>query len=95
MTTSKKFGIYSGSLAALGMTAKVIFARTVQRGGLRGELPCGEVVHGGDAEGVGYPVEEGEHCGDVDGFGDLVFGPFGVAQFLDVGGGGAGSGFGD
>jgi hypothetical protein len=55
----------------------------------------GEVIHGGDAEGVGYSIEEGEHGGDVDGFGDLIFGPAGVAQLLDVGSGGAGGGLGD
>ncbi|MGB8653973.1 MAG: hypothetical protein WCD23_05595 [Candidatus Acidiferrales bacterium] len=38
-----------------------------------------------NAEGVGNAIEEGEHRGDVDGFGDLIFGPAGVAQFLDIG----------
>jgi hypothetical protein len=38
----------------------------------------------GDAEGIGYSIEEGEHSCDVDGFGDLVFLPACRAEFLDV-----------
>jgi len=46
-----------------------------------------EVVLRGDAEGVGDAVEEREHGGDVNGFGDLIFGPARLAQLLDVLGG--------
>jgi hypothetical protein len=54
-----------------------------------------EVALGGDAEGVGDAVEEGEHGGDVDGFGDLGLGPAVVAELLDVFVGGAIGGLGD
>ena len=41
-----------------------------------------------NAEGIGDAIEEGEHGGDVDGLGDLVFGPAHGAEFFDIFGGG-------
>jgi hypothetical protein len=38
----------------------------------------------GNAEGVGYAVEEGEHCRDVDRLGDLGLSPTVLAQELYI-----------
>jgi hypothetical protein len=51
------------------------------------QVPEGEVVLRRDAEGVSHAVEEREHRRHVNSFGDLVFAPTGIAQFLDVIGG--------
>jgi hypothetical protein len=56
------------------------------------ERSFGHLVHfkialGRDAEGVGYAVEEGEHCCDVDRFGNLGLGPTALAQELHILGG--------
>jgi hypothetical protein len=40
------------------------------------------------AKGVRDAIEEGERGNDVNGFRDLIFGPAGVAQLLNVRGGG-------
>ena len=48
-----------------------------------------------NAEGIGDAIEEGEHGGDVDGLGDLVFGPAGSAKLFDIFGGGTVGGFRD
>jgi hypothetical protein len=49
----------------------------------------------GNAEGVRDAVEEGEHGGDVNSFGDLVFFPACDAQLLDIFRSGAVGSFGD
>ena len=51
---------------------------------LRSHLSFAEVILRWNAEGIGDPVEKREHSGDVDGFGDLSFGPAGVADFLNL-----------
>jgi hypothetical protein len=64
-------------------------------GCLGSHFPDGEVVLRGNAEGIGDAIEEGEHGDDVDGLGDLVFGPAGGAKFFDIFGSGTVGGFGD
>ena len=48
-----------------------------------------QVILRGNAEGIGHAVEKCEQCGDVHGFGNLVLGPTGIAEFLHVFGCGA------
>ena len=52
---------------------------------LRRQLPDCEVILRRNAECVRNPIEEREHCGDVDGFRDLVFAPPGIAELLYIG----------
>jgi hypothetical protein len=51
---------------------------------LRRQLPSHKVVLRRHAEGIGHPIEEGEHGRDVDSLGNLVFVPAGIAQLLHV-----------
>ena len=59
---------------------------------LRRQFPRLQILLRANPEGVGYAVEEGEHGGDIDGFGDLILTPPCVANFLDIFAGGARSG---
>jgi hypothetical protein len=59
---------------------------------LRRQFPRLQILLRANPEGVGYAVEEGEHSGDIDGFGDLILTPPCVANFLDIFAGGARSG---
>jgi len=52
----------------------------------RGEMADRKIVLRRHAERVGHTIEERKHRDHVDGFGDLVFRPTGVAQPLNVGG---------
>ena len=45
---------------------------------------CREQVLRGQAKRVDYPVEAGEECGEVDGFGDLQIGPAEAAEVFHV-----------
>ncbi len=49
-----------------------------------GHLVHFKIALRGDAEGVGYAVEEGEHCRDVDRFSDLGLSPTALAQKLYI-----------
>jgi len=51
---------------------------------LRSQFSDVQIVLRRHAEGIRHPIEEGEHRGDIDGLGDLVFGPTVVAQFLHI-----------
>lgn len=44
----------------------------------------GHVTHRLNAERVGYPVEEGEHGGNIDGLRELLVGPSGGPQRVGV-----------
>src|SRR5579862_9988434 len=42
---------------------------------LRSQFSSSQIVLRRHAEGIRHPIEEGEHRGDIDSLGDLVFGP--------------------
>ena len=45
---------------------------------------CGEIVLRRHSERIGDAVEESKHRGDINRFGNLLFAPAGVSQFLNI-----------
>src|SRR5260370_40114315 len=69
--------------------------RVVAELAIRRQFPRREIVLGGNAEGVGDAIEEGEQCRDVHGLCNLRFLPARRPEFLNILGGGAVSGMGN